>query len=61
MPKMITETIEIYNAATGEIAYETIQTEVMTEEELISQKQDELIRIYSELQALIASATQSQI
>lgn len=56
----VKEIIEIYNAQTGEVTIEEIEVEVKTDEEIIQEKQDELIKIYSELKTLIAnSGTQS--
>ncbi|CAB5208329.1 hypothetical protein UFOVP182_11 [uncultured Caudovirales phage] len=54
MPRIEIDRIEIYNAQTGEVSVEEREVEVKTDEELIQEKQDELIKIYSELQVLIA-------
>lgn len=55
MPKIEIDRVEIYNSQTGEITIEEREVLVKTDEELIQEKQDELIRIYSELQELINS------
>lgn len=61
MPIIEIERIETYNAKTGEVTIEEREVEVKSNEELIQEKQEELIRIYSEIQTLIAnSGTQSQ-
>ena len=60
MPRTEIERIETYNAVTGEISIQEIEIQVPTDEELISEKHDQLIQIYNELQALIAAgSTQS--
>lgn len=62
MPRIEIETIETYNVQTGEVTIQEIEIEVKTEEELIQEKQDELLKVYTELQNLIAnSGTQSQL
>jgi hypothetical protein len=57
MPRTEIERIEIYNAKTGEVTITEVQVEVPTDEELLQEKQDELLRIYAEIQAI--QATQS--
>lgn len=57
MPRIEIDRIEIYNAQTGEVTVEEREVLVKTDEELIQEKQDELLRIYSELQDLINSQT----
>jgi hypothetical protein len=57
MPRIELDRIEIYDAQTGEIKIEEREIFVKTDDELIQEKQDELIKIYSELQALISSST----
>jgi hypothetical protein len=57
MPRIELDRIEIYDAQTGEIKIEEREIFVKTDDELIQEKQDELIKIYSELQALIGSST----
>jgi hypothetical protein len=52
MPRTEIERIEIYNAQTGEVTITEVQVEVPTDEELLQEKQDELLRIYAEIQAL---------
>ena len=53
MPKLEIDRVEIYNAQTGEVTVEEREVLVKTDDELIQEKQDELIKIYSELQVLI--------
>ena len=53
MPKIEIDRVEIYNAQTGEVTVEEREVLVKTDDELIQEKQDELIKIYSELQVLI--------
>lgn len=54
--------VETYNIQTGEVIVEEREIETQTTEELIQEKQDKLIEIYSELQKLIADiGTQSNI
>jgi hypothetical protein len=60
MPRTEIERTEIYNAQTGEVTIEEREVQVKTDEEIIQEKQDELLKIYSEIQTLIAnSGTQS--
>jgi hypothetical protein len=47
-------TSEYYDKEGNLLRTETIEIDVPTDEELIKEKQDELLKIYSELQALIA-------
>ena len=54
MPITEIERREIYNAQTGEVTIEEREIEVKTNEELVTEKQEELIKIYAELQALMA-------
>ena len=54
MPITEIERREIYNAQTGEVTIEEREIEVKTNEELVSEKQEELLKIYAELQALMA-------
>ena len=49
--------IEKYNAQTGEVTVEEREVLVKTDEELIQEKQDELFKVYAELQTLINSQT----
>lgn len=55
MPITEIERTEIYNALTGEITIEEREIEVKTNEELIAEKQEELLKIYAELQALLGT------
>jgi hypothetical protein len=55
MPRIEIDRVETYNAQTGEITVEEREVLIKTDEELIQEKQDELIKIYSELQVLINS------
>ena len=55
MPITEIERREIYNAQTGEVTVEEREIEVKTNEELVSEKQEELLKIYAELQALMAT------
>jgi hypothetical protein len=55
MPITEIERREIYNAQTGEVTIEEREIEVKTNEELVSEKQEELLKIYAELQALMAT------
>jgi hypothetical protein len=55
MPKIEIDRVEIYNAQTGEVTITENEVLVKTDEELIQEKQDELLKIYSELQDLINS------
>lgn len=57
MPRMEIDRIETYNAQTGEVTVEEREVLVKTDEELIQEKQDELLKVYAELQALINSQT----
>lgn len=60
MPRTEIERTEIYNAQTGEVTIEEREVQVKTDEEIIQEKQDELLKIYSELQILMLnSGTQS--
>lgn len=62
MPRTEIERTEIYNAQTGEVTIEEREVQVKTDEEIIQEKQDELLKIYSELQTLITnSGTQSNV
>jgi hypothetical protein len=54
MPITEIERTETYNAQTGEVTIEEREIEVKTNEELVTEKQEELIKIYAELQALMA-------
>lgn len=47
-------TSEFYDKEGNLLKTETIEIDVPTDEEIIKEKQDELLKIYSELQALIA-------
>ena len=47
-------TSEYYDKEGNLLKTETIEIDVPTDEEIIKEKQDELLKIYSELQALIA-------
>jgi hypothetical protein len=55
MPITEIERTEIYNAQTGEVTIEEREIEVKTNEELVSEKQEELLKIYAELQALMTT------
>lgn len=55
MPRIEIDRVETYNAQTGEITVEEREVLIKTDEELIQEKQEELIKIYSELQDLINS------
>ncbi len=58
MPRIEIERIETYNAQTGEVTVEEREITVQTNEELIEEKQDELLKVYAELQVLLGT-TQS--
>lgn len=58
MPRIEIDRVEIYNAQTGEVTVEEREVEVRTDEELIQEKQDELLKVYAELQVLLGT-TQS--
>ena len=58
MPTIEIERTETYNAQTGEITIEEREVVVQSNEELIQEKQNELLKIYAELQTLMG-ATQS--
>ena len=47
-------TSEYYDKEGNLLRTETMEIDLPTDEELIKEKQDELLKIYSELQALIA-------
>jgi hypothetical protein len=53
MPITEIERTEIYNVQTGEITIEEREIEVKTNEELVTEKQDELLKVYAELQILL--------
>ena len=55
MPRIEIDRTETYNVQTGEVTVEEREILVKTDEELIQEKQDELLKIYSELQDLINS------
>lgn len=57
MPRIEIDRVETYNAQTGEVTVEEREVLVKTDEELIQEKQDELLKIYAELQDLINSQT----
>lgn len=52
MPIIQKETIEIYNAQTGEVTTREIDVEVKTDAELIAEKEAELLKVYEEIQRL---------
>lgn len=52
MPRLEIERIEIYDASLGTITIEENQIYVPTEEELILEKQNQLIQIYNEIEYL---------
>ena len=57
MPRIEIDRVETYNAQTGEVTVEEREVLVKTDEELIQEKQDELLKVYTELQDLINSQT----
>lgn len=57
MPRIEIDRVETYNAQTGEVTVEEREVLVKTDEELIQEKQDELLKVYAELQDLINSQT----
>jgi hypothetical protein len=57
MPRIEIDRVETYNSQTGEVTIEEREILVKTDEELIQEKQDELLKIYNELQLLINSQT----
>ena len=57
MPRIEIDRVETYNAQTGEVTIEEREVLVKTDEELIQEKQDELLKVYAELQDLINSQT----
>ena len=57
MPRIEIDRVETYNVQTGEVTVEEREILVKTDEELIQEKQEELIKIYAELQLLINSQT----
>jgi hypothetical protein len=52
MPTIEIINVETYNAQTGEVSIEQIENEVPTEQELLLQKQEELLKVYAELELL---------
>jgi|LakMenEpi03Aug12_release.lakeMendotaPanAssembly.Ray.scaffolds.fasta_scaffold3510933_1 hypothetical protein len=52
MPRLEIERIEIYDASLGTITIEENEIYVPTEEELILEKQNQLIQIYNEIEYL---------
>ncbi len=52
MPRIEIERVETYNALTGEITVNEVEVSVPTEEELILEKQNQLIQIYNEIEYL---------
>jgi hypothetical protein len=52
MPRIEIERIETYDALTGEIIVNEFEISVPTEEELILEKQNQLIQIYNEIEYL---------
>ena len=52
MPRIEIERIETYNALTGEVTVNEMEVSVPTEEELILEKQNQLIQIYNEIEYL---------
>jgi len=57
MPRIEIDRVETYNAQTGEVTVEEREVLVKTDEELIQEKQDELLKVYAELQDLINTQT----
>jgi len=57
MPRIEIDRVETYNAQTGEVTVEEREVLVKTDEELIQEKQDELLKVYAELQNLINAQT----
>jgi hypothetical protein len=56
MPRIEIDRIETYDAVTGEVTVREIEVEVATDEELIAEKQAELLKVYAEIEALRASS-----
>lgn len=52
MPITKIETIEVYDAQTGAITTREIEVLVPTDEELIAEKEAEMLRVYEEIQRL---------
>ena len=52
MPRIEIERIETYDALTGEITVNEFEISVPTDEELILEKQNQLIQIYNEIEYL---------
>lgn len=52
MPTIEIINIETYNVQTGEVFIEQIENEVPTEQELLLQKQEELLKVYAEVELL---------
>lgn len=52
MPRIEIERIETYDALTGQIIVNEMEVSVPTEEELILEKQNQLIQIYNEIEYL---------
>jgi hypothetical protein len=58
MPRIEIERIETYDAVTGEVTVREIEIEVPTDDELIADKEAELLKVYAEIQALKTSLNQ---
>lgn len=57
MPRIEIDRVETYNTQTGEVTVEEREVLAKTDEELIQEKQDELLKVYAELQNLINAQT----
>ena len=52
MPRLVIERIEIYDVSLNTITVKEVEVSVPTEEELILEKQNQLIQIYNEIEYL---------
>lgn len=58
MPQTIIDRKEVYNQQTGEVHVEEYEITVPTPEEELAAKQEELLRVYQEIQQIQANITQ---
>jgi len=52
MPRLVIERIEIYDVSLNTVTVKEVEVSVPTEEELILEKQNQLIQIYNEIEYL---------
>jgi hypothetical protein len=55
MPTTEIEIVEIYNVNTGEVITYQFEVTIMTPQEIIQSKEEELIKIYNDIEILRAS------